>query len=1028
MLLPWVLAAASVQPAAGDAVDRLDYALQVRPILSDKCFLCHGPDEGTREAGLRLDNAEGIADAFAGGVFDDSEAWRRIHSDDEYEVMPPPEAGKPLSPAEIATLRQWMAEGAESSGHWAFEPPKRRKPPEINADAADPQPSAGGASREAPRDEIDAFLLAKLRSNGLGFAPPAAKATLLRRVSFTLTGLPPTPSEVDAFLADASPGAYERVVDRLLASPRFGERLASDWLDAARYSDTFGYQMDEDRYVWPWRDWVIGALNAGTPYDEFITQQLAGDLLPGASRETILATTFNRLHPQNSEGGSIPEEFRAEYIADRTQTFATATLGLTMECCKCHDHKYDPLSQRDFYALSAFFDKIDEAGLKSYFTKSVPTPTLRLPTSEQSQQLQAAQQLLRKAEARVASVATAERQAALQAAGRVVDAAGGGSVTPKADLSLGLEDARGTPNRLVDGKVGKAIRLSGDDELIAGKGFAFERHTPFSISLWLRAEREHERAVILHRSRGGTDSASRGYELIIEQGRLSPALVHFWPGNAVRVRAVEPLALGRWVHVAMTYDGSSKAAGLRLYVDGRPAPVEVVRDCLTKTMVDKGRNEVAIGARTRDRGFTDGSVDELRIYPRQLSAVEVRREAVDGDADASGLTDEDRFEHYLLTSSEAYAKALAGLRACRERLFKLQDGVAEIMVMREHAAAPVSRVRLRGAYDSLGEAVGPAPPSVLPGLPAGRRADRLALAEWLFEPGHPLTARVAVNRYWQLVFGEGLVRTPEDFGSQGQSPTHPQLLDNLALDFSEGGWDIKALLKRLVMTAAYRQSSIAPAETVAADPENLLWGRAGRRRLPAEMLRDNALAASGLLSGRIGGPPAKPYDLEAAFKPVRRGAGDALYRRSVYTYWKRSAPAPLMTAFDAPDRSVCRVKRERTMSPLQSLVMLNSPQFIEAARVLAEQSLALHGADDAAVIRHAFLALISRAPTADETRLLAGLLDRQTRAYSEKTDAASALLAIGDRPHDAALPPARLAAATIVVQTIMNLDLAVTHR
>lgn len=988
------------------------FALKVRPILSDKCFLCHGPDEGTREADLRMDTADGIEIAFAGGDFDSSEAWRRIISDDPDEQMPPPETRRRVSAAEKETLREWMESGAKWSGHWAFQPPQAFEPPPLSDWGVGP---------------IDAFIARKLKSAGMEPAPTASEEILLRRLSFDLTGLPPTLDELDAFLNDGSANAYERAVDRFLASPRFGERVAAVWLDAARYSDTFGYQRDEDRFVWPWRDWVVRALNDNMPYDEFVRQQLAGDLIENATDDMILATTFSRLHGQNSEGGSIEEEFRAEYIADRTQTFGAAMLGLTMECCKCHDHKYDPLSQKDFYSLSAFFDKIDEAGLKSFFTKSTPTPTLRLIDDEQRSLLKEKQSAVGQAQQELDDVVNAERSKWLTRVGSWSTAA---IELPKASKAVSFNNKVSKPNRAVSGIDGQAVELTGDDEIKVAEGFAFDRADSFSFSLWVRPSKHLERAVVFHRSRAWLDSGSRGYELVIEDGKLSAAMVHFSPGNAIRVRAKQPLAVNTWSHVAITYDGSSQAAGLRLFIDGRLADVEIVRDGLAKTAVSKNVKEVAIGARFRDRGFSQGAVDEFQIYERQLSAAEVAAifDAASHNNAPPPLSAEQHFEHHLLTKSSAYRQAKKQLQSLRQELFDLENSFREIMVMQDFTGAGPSHLRIRGAYDQLGDPVEPAVPEVLPALAVEQGANRLTLADWFAEPENPLSSRVAVNRYWQMIFGAGLVRTPEDFGAQGEPPTHPELLDFLATEFVSTGWDLKALIKRMVMSETYRQSSSVSKQAFDADPENRLLSRATRRRWPAEMLRDNVLKASGLLADKIGGPPVKPYEIEASFAPSPRDKGEGLYRRSLYTYFKRSAPAPVMSTFDTPDRSVCRVKREQTKSPLQALVLLNGPQFVEAARVLAEEALITKTDNDESIIEFLFRSLTSQKPTDGERTVLVELLKTQRQRFSQAPENAVKLLDVGERQANSNLSQAELAATTIVAQTIMSCDKCVTRQ
>lgn len=1003
--------------AAVHGADRIEFNRDIRPILSENCFHCHGPDEQGREADLRLDMKppEGSA-VIVAGQSSLSELFRRVSTSDPDERMPPRDSERSLTPAQIEVLQRWIDQGADYESHWAFIPPHRPPLPKV----ADP---------EWCRNAVDHFVLARLESAGRRPSPEAARETLIRRVTFDLTGLPPTLAEIDAFLADASPTGYESLVDRLLQSSAYGERMTADWLDVARYSDTYGYQVDRDRFVWPWRDWVIRAFNNNMPYDEFITRQLAGDLLEGAGRDEILATTFNRLHPQKVEGGSVPEEFRIEYIADRTQTVATAFLGLTLECCRCHDHKYDPLSQRDYYQLAAFFDNIDEAGLYSYFTPAIPTPTLLLPTDEQAAQMATMHDRLSALEAEAEQLA-ASRHTAFES--WLVD--GRGTFEPPKPIAhLTFDDPPAAPNEAVDGKVGRAARLTGDDAINTEVG-NFQRSQPFSVALWMNTPDVKERAVVFHRSRAWTDAGSRGYELLIEDGRLSWSLIHFWPGNAISIRTVAAIPTSEWVHVTVTYDGSSRADGLSILINGTATPTEVVRDNLQKQITGGGGDNIAIGERFRDRGFREGLVDEFRVYETQLTALEAAH-LVDGEA----LTRTLQAPLSELTAAERSAleavyrarvdSVLKGhedaLQQARTELNTTTDAVAEIMVMRELPWRKPSYFLQRGAYDAPGEQVVPQTPAAFAPLPAGATPDRLALAHWLTDRQHPLTARVAVNRLWQLCFGQGLVTTPEDFGSQGRPPTHPLLLDWLAVEFIEQDWDVKQLLRTLVTSATYRQAS---AVTSAIDPENALLGRGPTYRLPAEMLRDNALAVSGLLIDRQGGPPVKPYEVEESFAPSPRDAGEGLYRRSLYTYWKRTAPAPAMMTLDAAKRDVCRVNRERTASPLQSLVLLNGPQYIEAARALSERLVQQHGDQVDDLLSDLFRLLTGRLPSPEEAAIIQTLYEQQLGLFAADPAAAAAYLAVGDRPRDESLDAATVAAVSTVAGMLFNFDECVTKR
>lgn len=1026
------------------AIAEVGYNRDVRPILSDHCFHCHGPDSGKRKAGLRLDVATAayanLADAgepprraIVPGEPDASELLARVFSHDAGELMPPPEAKIPLTGADREVLRQWIAEGAQYEPHWSFIPLRPVKAPEVNA-------------VEWCRNEIDRFVLARLRQEdpGLNPAPEAEREVLVRRLYFDLTGLPPTVEQVRRFVGEKSPLAFEELVDELLESPRYGERMAVDWLDLARYADSYGYQVDRDRTVWRWRDWVIQAFNENKPYDAFITEQLAGDLLPEPTDEQVLATTFNRLHQQKVEGGSVPEEFRVEYVADRTHTFGTAFLGLTLECSRCHDHKYDPVSQREYYQLSAFFANIDEAGLYSYFTDSVPTPVLAMRDPAAKARAAGLEAAVLREEERLAAMREERREACRQwlkesqpsPDGRISGELARFDFEELADGKLANAVKADQPattsaaNTLVDGPEGggKAVALTGDDPVNLPVG-NFPRHQPFSVSLWMWAPETMERAVVFHRSRAWTDSASRGYQLLLEEGRLSAALIHFWPGNALSVRTQAEVAVREWIHVTMTWDGSGRAAGLRLYLNGEPCATEVVRDNLYKNITGSGGDNITIGERFRDRGFKGGRVDAFRVFDRELTALEAAslHQPVHGVILPQG-DDADVHDYYLACFDEPYRAQLAAVQAARAARNNEQDGVEEIMAMREMAGEPFAHVLKRGHYEGRMEKVGAGTPGFLPPFPEGAPRNRLGLARWLTDPGNPLTARVQVNRVWQSLFGRGLVGTAEDFGSQAEVPVHGDLLDWLAHGFIVSGWDIKELLRTIVCSATYRQQSFVAGDIMRADPDNRLLARGPRYRLPAEMLRDNALAASGLLVEKTGGPPVKPYDIAESFTPSAPDTGENLYRRSIYTYWKMSGPAPVMIAFDAAKRDVCTVSRERTSSPLQALVLLNDPQMTEAGRKLAEHCLRAHGGDLDAVIDEMHVRLTSKRPGFRQRDVLRRLYAEQLAYFSAAPESAAAFLATGASPRDESLPVAELAAASVLAKALLNYDECVTKR
>ena len=1029
-----LLLALSVLMSAG-AVEPVRFNRDIRPILSDKCFHCHGPDAKKREADLRLDVREVAVEmkAFVPGKPDESEALLRILSSDRDEHMPPPKSKLgSLSPAEVETVQRWIAEGAKYEAHWAFAPLEAVAVPEL-----------GGAP-----SPIDALVRTALAEDGLRPQPEADRATLIRRVSFDLTGLPPAPEEVRAFLADGAPDAYERLVDRLLASPRYGERMAVDWLDVSRYADSYGFQVDREREVWPWRDWVVRAFNANLPFDKFITWQVAGDLLPQATDEQILATTFNRLHQQESEGGSVEEEYRVEYVADRVQTFATAFLGLTFECARCHDHKYDPISHKDYYSLFAMFQNIDEAGLYSFFTPSPPTPTLTLLDDKTRQEISGLRAKVDGLEKRSTAMQKAEH-----AGFTAWLAARPAELTPTGEVGryhfdaleknkLANAVAAGKPatlkgeNKLVPGHEGQAVEFTGDDavELPFGN---FHRHEPFSVALWLKTPDVKERAVVFHRSRAWTDAASRGYELLIEQGKLQWSLIHFWPGNALSIRTKEPVPLDTWTHVVVTNDGSSRVAGLGLYVNGRHVDVEIVRDSLTKNITGGGGDNITLGERFRDRGFKGGQIDDFRVFDRELTALEALSTNDDAAAKAllakpaAQLSAEERSllrDFHLATADAEYTAQLEPLKAARGELVRAQDATKEIMAMRELPTPKKAFVLFRGEYNQHREEVHADVPAWLSPLPTGAPRNRLGLAQWLTDPKHPLTARVLVNRFWQSIFGRGLVRTSEDFGSQGARPRYPEVLDWLARHFIESGWDTKALLKTIVLSQTYRQRSIADAKTMADDPDNEWLARGPRFRLNAEMIRDNALAAAGLLSPTIGGAPVFPYEMSEAFKPAKASAGDGVYRRSLYTNWRRTGPPPAMLAFDAPRRAVCIAKRERTDSPLQALILLNGTQYVEAARVLGEKLHRDAKGDVSAMIDEGFLRCLSRPADDRERAILQQLHAEQLAHFIAHPADADELLKIGSAKRDPQLPAPQAAAATILAQALLNHDACIVKR
>ena len=1026
------------------AEELISFNDQIRPILSDRCFKCHGPDAENQKSEFRLDTQE-HAFANLGGVIgivpgdlEKSEVSYRIHKDAGDDIMPPPKSNLKLSDKEIELIDQWILQGAQYEQHWSFKP--------LPESIAVPESKTGWAI-----NEIDHFIEAKRKKRGLGPAESSPKEKWLRRVYFDLTGLPPTIKDINAFLTNESPNAYERVVDHLLNTTAYAERMTSEWLDVARYSDSYGYQRDQDRLSWPWRDWVIESFAENMPYDKFATLQLAGDLLPNASQETILPTAFNRLHAQKMEGGIVLEEFRVEYVADRTQTFGAAFLGLTLECCRCHEHKYDPVPMKDYYELSAFFANVDESGLISYFTDAVPTPAMPISSPEADAELAKAEQEIAAIEAK-SQVLAKEPPAfrnwlkngreALKWQGLVADVSfdelDDGKYANAAATDHPAETEEG--NSLVPGIKGNAVKFTGDDILkVPGVGH-FPREHPFSASIWIRPHHIADRENILSRGGGADDAASMGYELLLLDGKLTFSLTHFWPGNAMRVQTKAPVKAKQWSHVVVSYDGSSKASGARIYVNGEEQALNIVRDGLTREIDNyrgdkkSDRQHIALGQRYRDRGFKYGQVDEFRVFDRELCGAEAKQlhdgtylSSLLGKAE-SDLTASERaelLEYFLATKSKPANGLRADLFAARKRWNETMDSLPDICVMQEMPEPRPTYVLKRGVYDARGEQVYADTPDSLPPFPVDAPRNRLGLARWLTDPDHPLTARVAVNRYWQLIFGKGLVRTPEDFGVQGDAPTHPRLLDWLSREFVDSGWDLHRLLKLMVLSATYRQSTLIDDATRQADPENLLLTRSHPERLSAEMIRDNALAVSGLLVDKVGGKPVKPYDIAVSFKPVAHDTGDGLYRRSLYTLAKRNAPSPAMVVFDASTRDVCTLKREPTASPLQPLVLLNGPQFVEASRVLSGKLLSKYHNDTEALIEEAFLRLTSRRPDASEKRILSNLYKVQLSEFSADPEQAKMHLEVGEAPPGDS--PGH-AAAAVVVNAIMNLNESLIQR
>jgi hypothetical protein len=1019
------------------AADIVQFNRDIRPILSDNCFQCHGPDSAQRKAELRLD-VEASAKRDVGGVrpiapgdLDHSELIRRITTANAEERMPPGDSGKKLSPQQIDLLTRWIRDGAGWEKHWAFLRVVRPSPPEVS-------------KTDWVRSPIDSFVLARLEAAGMSPAEEADRTTLLRRVTLDLTGLPPTPAEADAFMADRSPDAYSRVVDRLLASPRYGERMASTWLDAARYADTSGYQTDGIRYMWRWRDWVIEAFNRNLPFDQFTIAQIAGDMLEGATLDDRIASGFNRNHRGNAEGGIIPEEYAVEYVVDRVDTTATVWLGLTMACARCHDHKFDPITQREFYEFYAFFNNVPERGRAIKVGNS--PPMIKAPTRDQLRQLAAIDVELAAANDAYARVSgeiaggEAAWMATFAASAPPRDIVPEQSLVAHYSFDAEQPPRAGVAHELhgdvprVPGSIGQAAAFGGVPPVDAGNIADFGYFDKFTISAWIDPERDT--GTILSRVTEGPDA--EGYSLKLADGKLQVNLVKRWLDDALRVETVRSLATNRWQHVAVTYDGSRIAAGVQVFVDGRPLETKVLLDELNQSFAT---NKPLLIGGGPGAGFR-GQIDDVRIYATNLSADDAlllaTRDTIDAIVAIAPATRTPgqvaKLRHYYLTEH-----APEPIRAARQKVLDLvkrrtalEESFPTTMVMEEMPERRETFVLARGQYDKPGERVEPAVPASLHPLPSAATRDRLSLARWLVDPANPLVARVTVNRFWQAYFGAGLVKTVDDFGAQGDPPSHQLLLDWLASEFVGGGWDMKALARQIVTSATYRQSSKAPAALLERDPENRLLARSPRLRLSAEAIRDQSLAVGGLLVERIGGPSVHPYQPPGLWKELTGGGdvvqdhGADLYRRSLYTFWKRTIAPPSMITFDAAGREACTVRAARTNTPLQALALLNEITFVEAARALAQRVMLEGGAAPAERIAHVFrLALARTANDRERTVLLAGY-ERQLAFFKSQPAVAAKLLAVGESPVDARCDASELAALATVASLILNLDEVVT--
>jgi hypothetical protein len=1011
---------------------RIEFNRDVRPILSDKCYSCHGADAVAKKIPLRLDS-ESAAKADLGGrhaiVEGDPVASRmiqRITATNKANRMPPSYSGLKLTDGEIAILRDWVAQGAKWQKHWAFIPPVR---PDL--------PALKNASWV--RNPLDAFVLARLEREGLSPSPEAGRETLLRRVSLDLTGLPPSIPEMDAFLSDKSPQAYEKAVDRLLSSPRYGERMAARWLDAARYADSNGYQFDGDRVMWRWRDWVIDAFNRNEPFDQFTLEQLAGDLLPNATVQQKIATGFNRNHRANAEDGIIPEEYAVEYVVDRVETTSTVFLGATLGCARCHNHKYDPFTQKEFYQVFAYFNNVPEQGRAMKYGNS--PPLVPAPTRDQQAALS---QLERQIVDAGKSIPRKETKWE-PAAERVY-------WTPSTGLNAAfpLESAAeakisGGAVTFEPGRIGNAATFDGKAYLDAGEVADFDIEDRFSISAWIYSDSAPQGAVV---SKMVDNPKGKGYGVYLNQGKVNVHLTSVWADDAIRLETEESLAAKRWHHLLVTYSGSRMAEGVHVYMDGKLAANKVEMDSLFRPFNNAGkrfRNPFRIGGGEGPDGCFHGRIDDVRIYARVLSEPEIAAlalgESIDSiaakpEAQRSEIENQQLRWYYLENAAPPDVReAWKRLTALRQEKEKLERGFPTVMVMAERPVRKDTFVLARGAYDKPGEKVEPGVPAVLPPLPKGAPNNRLGFARWVIDPGNPLLARVTMNRFWQMYFGTGIVKTTEDFGVQGEWPSHPELLDWLATEFIRSGWDVKQMQKLIVTSATYRQSSKMSPDLQQRDPENRLLAHGPRYRLPAEMVRDQALFVSGLLSEKLGGPSVKPYQPAGLWKDLVmqnvdyvQSKGDDLHRRSLYTFWKRTIAPPMMANFDSALRESCVVRENRTNTPLQALNLMNDVSFLESARFIGQRMLKEGGAAPDARLRYGFRLVTGRTPSAAEEQVLHDSLQYHLDYFSDKKNDVKAFLHQGEAQPDSSLDARELAAYTSIGSLLLNLDEAVTKQ
>ena len=1065
--------------------ETIDYNLHIKPILSDRCFKCHGPDKSKVEAGLQLTNSQGATEklksgnyAIVGGNINKSELVKRILSNDPEQIMPSPKSHLELSNEEKALLVKWVQQGGEYKEHWAFTKIENPDVPDIQ-------------EVKWVKNPIDNFVLAKLEEKKIKHSIPADKATLLRRVSMDITGLPPTINELDDFLKDNSPKAYENVVDKLLKSPHYGEKIGVDWLDLGRYADSHGYQDDGMRNVYPWRDWVIEAFNKNLPYDKFVTYQLAGDLLPNATREQKLATCFLRNHPQTQEGGVVDEEYRTEYVIDRVGMFGKAFLGLTVECARCHDHKYDPIAQKEFYQLSAFFNNNNETGIIPYNGEA--SPTVMIPSPEVEKKLafikakiapyeraiqpyqpvyqQGFEKWILEAQKNPVKYAMSNKNliAHFPFERNVLQKITKHDEKLKKDIKVWEKNASGYPNLVVDsvngyisgdwdrrpkyikGKIHNGLLLRGDCGIDFHKSLDFERNQPFSISLWINPLKNGQYGPIFGGDNGEFEGF-RGYRCrLLKDGTVQVNLSYVFPSNCIEIITTDKISYRKWQNLALTYDGSSKASGVKIFLNGLEMKTNIQTDNLTKS-INHGEKKThwsdltfMIGKEFHET-LENFAIDELKVYSRQLAPIEIQSISKNSEQvssilktprkDWTATQQHQLFDYYRLNYDpyfDSYSQSLKKLRGIETEVI---TDVKEVMTMSERVNLRKTFILNRGAYDALGEEVSYGVINRILPFDDKFSRNRVGLAQWLLDERNPLFTRVAVNRFWQNYFGFGLTKTSDDFGNQGEMPSHPELLDWLASQFRTSGWDVKAMQKLIVMSATYQQSSEKRKDLMEMDSENRLLARGASYRYTHEQIRDAVLAGSGLLIEKIGGPSVFPYQPAGIWEALatrnlvsyKQNHGDSLYRRGMYTVWKRSSPPPSAITFDAPERYFCVIKRQKTSTPLQSLVMMNDPQYNEAARKLAERMMREGGTTEEARITLAYKAMVSRYPRPQEISILKQMYQEELSDIQKRPNRVKELLSVGESPIDKTLNQKELAANTVLAMTLINFDGTVIKR